>query len=93
MSNINFPSFHLSTKKGALTNTANAAVFEALKGWWLEIDNQTARLLFSDASNQICIFFDTHVSVVKSEEELESAISYNLMFAIYLSKSISQEEE
>lgn len=68
----------------ALSDTANGLVFKALNGWWLELDEDTARQMFSDSQIEICILYDDSESVIESEEELNTAIAENQMIVIFL---------
>lgn len=79
------------TQTFTLSETANARIFPALGGFWLEVNGQTARQVFADTRIELCIFHDDSESLIESDEELEVAISDNQMIVIYLGDQNDKE--
>jgi hypothetical protein len=82
----------MTTSNYVLSDLANARVFKALEGYWLEVCAQDARQMFDESVVELCIFHDDSETMIESKKELEKALSENQMIVVYLGDLQTRKE-
>lgn len=74
----------MTTAKFPLAEISNALIFQTLKGYWVEISADYARMMFFQSKIKLYIFSGDYEVVIESESQLKKAIAENQIISIFL---------